>query len=587
MTSFPYNASVALHTTQNIARAMQLYAFRDIAKAPPAPFAPPVDLDKALAALGTTPFETDFEFQQALRAVFLQLHDAHTNVYAPTPYAAFTFLLPLNLFAYANEQGQLTLEVSEVFNNASAWAGLDVASLVGATVVSIDSQKATDFVIDFATNHVGSSKDPQTRFNIALLQRPPLSAYGGAEVPWPGLLTWRPHHFALTPLVAGHTFEIRLANGTTVQQHIEFKALPLRSFASTEEYVASYWASSSSSAGGEAVQKKPSLLLQKKKNAQRMQPLFNNTEDGVGFYLLRNDTLVWYQNNFEPANYAVYYQTVIDGLLYAQQQGVTKLILDFSMNGGGDICLGRSMLQILFPTSPNFGPSDMPATPLAVNLTASAAVGGVNGTEWSPDFYLSAINQASFGNASWLVPGIARVRGNVPGNYSQLIMITSAGFGCGIPPVQFTASLFDAKNIVFLSRGFCGSTCALFADSLHDYQGIRTVVAGGYDATLGQSYRSFPGLQVVESAEVYSLLDALLQNTGDQTCLDCLAPRRLLTTAAFRICIREVYKNVTDTDTPLEYVQQNADEHIQFTRQTALDPEMLWSSVIDRFLDEN
>ena len=32
------------------------------------------------------------------------------------------------------------------------------------------------------------------------------------------------------------------ARRTAVQQRIEFKALPLRSFASTEEYLASYWA---------------------------------------------------------------------------------------------------------------------------------------------------------------------------------------------------------------------------------------------------------------------------------------------------------------------------------------------------------
>ena len=292
------------------------------------------------------------------------------------------------------------------------------------------------------------------------------------------------------------------------------------------------------------------------------------------------------QNTFEPADYNAYFQTVTWALLYAQQHSLRNLILDFSMNGGGDICLGRAMLELLFPNSPNFGPTDLPATPLAVNLSATADAAHVRGTEWSPDFYLSAVGQAPFINNSWLVPGIARVRGGVPGNYSQLVAIapTPATGDCGIPPVLFTQPLFAPQNVVFLSRGFCGSTCALFADSLHDYLGVRTVAVGGTDPAVGMAYRSFPGLQVVDSGYLYGVLDELLQETGRQDCSECLAPRRLLTSAAFRLCIRQIYRSADDTAVPLEYTQQNADSRIQFSRASALDPAALWSDVRQRFL---
>jgi hypothetical protein len=57
----------------------------------------------------------------------------------------------------------------------------------------------------------------------------------------------------------------------------------------------SYWNSP------EKVQEKKS---EKKSSFERQaSPLFNNTGDGLGFYLLDFHTLVWYQNNFEPEDY--------------------------------------------------------------------------------------------------------------------------------------------------------------------------------------------------------------------------------------------------------------------------------------------
>ena len=49
---------------------------------PPNPqfFSPPVDLLKSLYALRSQSFKNDYEFQSAVRWLFIGLHDAHTNV---------------------------------------------------------------------------------------------------------------------------------------------------------------------------------------------------------------------------------------------------------------------------------------------------------------------------------------------------------------------------------------------------------------------------------------------------------------------------------------------------------------------------
>ncbi len=102
----------------------------------------------------------------------------------------------------------------------------------------------------------------------------------------------------------------------------------------------------------------------------------------------------------------------------------------------------------------------------------------------------------AFSDDSWMVPGIERVRGGISGNYSHLIALDTANNDdCGVPPVVFTSPLFDPSNVIFLSRGFCGSTCALFAHMLSDGHGVRTIAVGGYNESAPMTFRSFPGGQ--------------------------------------------------------------------------------------------
>lgn len=162
MFSIPFNQTVAAHTAVNLRKAMQLYAFRDIAKAPPAPFAPPVDLDKELSLLETRAFGSDFEFQQSIRQLFLRLHDAHTNYYAPTPYQ-FTFVLPITVISYA-ASNTTVLEISDVLHRPEAWNNFNVSELIGAKIVGINGGDALTYVKGFALNGVGLAKDPGEMF---------------------------------------------------------------------------------------------------------------------------------------------------------------------------------------------------------------------------------------------------------------------------------------------------------------------------------------------------------------------------------------------------------------------------------------
>ena len=170
---FPFNKTIADHTVTNLLKALELYAFLDVAVDPPAPFEQ-VNMRKELSTIKGMKFDSDFEFQESIRGVFLRLRDAHTNYYSPVP-QQFIFWQPINFFSYTDEQdGTLKLEVTNVTADLIAQHFADKMNLsdfYGAQVLEIDDQDAVQHVIDFATNEIGTSKEIQTRFNIATFQR--------------------------------------------------------------------------------------------------------------------------------------------------------------------------------------------------------------------------------------------------------------------------------------------------------------------------------------------------------------------------------------------------------------------------------
>ena len=182
------------------------------------------------------------------------------------------------------------------------------------------------------------------------------------------------------------------------------------------------------------------------------------------------------------------------------------------------------------------------------------------------------------------MPGVPYVRGGLLRNYSNLVHINDCGFwGYFIEPQKD----FSPEDLLILTHGFCGSTCALVANHAAIYDGVPTAVAGGLSTRKAQQYSSFPGLQVLDAPDFFAQFDEL---GGDTTpglpTPDEVIPRRLPTTASFRYCIREIYppQIVTDSSTaPMEFNFQAATWKLDDTLDTAEDPEYLWYEVLPLF----
>lgn len=136
-------------------------------------------------------------------------------------------------------------------------------------------------------------------------------------------------------------------------------------------------------------------------------------------------------------------------------------------------------------------------------------------SQTSANFYQSQDGNV-YSSPEWMLPGIVHTRGGLSRPYSQLVHIADSEYddgyhgGCGDPPFVLTTPLSPSK-ITILTRGFCGSTCALFTNHLANYEHVKTVVAGGSTPGIPMQYSSFPGLEVLDSPGFYNILDVLLQ----------------------------------------------------------------------------
>lgn len=66
---------------------------------------------------------------------------------------------------------------------------------------------------------------------------------------------------------------------------------------------------------------------------------------------------------------------------------------------------------------------------------------------------------------------------------------------------------WDPENMAILTEGYCGSSCALISNMMHTKYSVPTVVIGGRalaEQNMSMTYSSFPGLQVIDDALIFS-----------------------------------------------------------------------------------
>jgi uncharacterized membrane protein YgcG len=166
------------------------------------------------------------------------------------------------------------------------------------------------------------------------------------------------------------------------------------------------------------------------------------------------------------------------------------------------------------------------------------------------------------------------------------------------------AQPFLPENIVLLQDGFCGSTCAIFAELMREQGKVQTIAVGGRPLNAPmQGVGGSKGSQRLDFDDLYEFAERTIKVAE---ALDGAAVSKHLenNTAVGKIYhATQIYKRTTPpsegshivgavnslnnlrrndtTDTPLEYLYEAADCRLFYTTATYLDPVRFWKMAID------
>ncbi|GAB1317655.1 Peptidase S41 family protein ustP [Madurella fahalii] len=288
----------------------------------------------------------------------------------------------------------------------------------------------------------------------------------------------------------------------------------------------------------------------------------------------------------------------------AHADGKTKLIIDMSGNGGGDVNVGFNIFQILFPrasieTRTRFRRTELIRLmgkifsstqakarykndfPLDLPLAAHLAV--------SPDQLYAFESWEDLYGSTGMVSEIYATF-----NFTYASTEDNPIEGYGPIPKSHTAQIFSADSIVIITDGYCASTCVLLARLLVD-QGVRSIVFGGRPRHApmqllgGVKGGQYWPLRTV-SRYIQEAYDIALHASHDDPILSPAEiaryrdiaplpvkefPLRFDKYGSSGVNIRNAYGE-DDSDTPLQFVYEAADCRLFFTAENVVRPETIW-----------
>lgn len=526
----------------------------------------PVNISYGLDLIKNDKWYSDRAFQDAVALLLDKVHDAHL-AYSPFCYRQFIFWQPIQLNSLIRN-GRLVVNVAYVKDDI--WPEAK-QSWVGCEVTHIDDREALDMITDYAINNNGESKDPNTCYNHILNTK---SYFHGWD---DGADDLGYHRFL--PAQEMHSYTLRCPqNGTKPIQeeydppftvHVPWVAQVPRGFRDAKSYWSTYCQTSYSSS---PFAKRSIDWTNELKEIHEGQALYTPSENSAGsssgspaeFVVLDDKVGVIDIQSFTISNdkRLEFVQNFTAGLKDFEAKGIEKIILDLSQNGGGDACAGEFIINSFFNSTPDY-PSDVKYTPFLERVINKAYEMGT--TKWF-DYRSDKYN-----GSNWYSHTETYKRGKSNVKFSQPITLSCDSWNADLPK-HFVNTRWKASDLLILSDGRCGSTCAIVASRLRLSHKVPAAGLGGIRGNRMQ-FASFPG---GESERLSGfLMDLAVLGLADEPEAPLPFPER----ADMGWTFREVYKptnKVGDENDLLEYTVNNADCRIYFDDDNADDVKTLW-----------
>ncbi|ORX56950.1 hypothetical protein DM01DRAFT_1334507 [Hesseltinella vesiculosa] len=591
--SFPYKNETASQTLDTVLKvARHLYAFNEIAASPPVVqglSVVPVDIAYGLSVIQHDNWKSDREFQEAVALLLDKVHDAHLS-YVPYCYRQFVFWQPIQLNALVRNS-KTVINVAYVKNNI--WPEAK-ESWVGCQVTKIDDMDALDMVANYAVNNNGESKDVNTCFNNIMNTKSYFHGWddGADDLGYHRFLPDQEMHSYTLQCPKNGTKPADEQYDTPFTVQVPWVAQVPANFHDAASYWSNYCQSSH-----EHITKRGHVDLDIEElqrihddqffdlvadnamsatdggavgagNAQGSYVEFKAlNESGVGVVDIRSFSI-------DSEDRQAFIDTFTQGLDNFHANGIKKIILDLSSNGGGDACAGEFIINTLTGPTPDY-PSDIKHTPLMSRVVQKAM--SVNDSKWL-DY--KTVNSTG---TDWFSHTNTYTRGKQQVQFFQPITLSCDRWSGELQIPTNKSYPWTPRDIMILSDGRCGSTCAIVASRLHISHNVTTMGLGGIPGNRMQ-FASFPG------GESYRLSTFLLdlQRLGLQNDTDAPAP--FPQRADMGYTFREVYRptavgeNLGKETQLLEYSVNYADCRLYFDDETADDVEKLWAAAAKVFV---
>jgi hypothetical protein len=308
----------------------------------------------------------------------------------------------------------------------------------------------------------------------------------------------------------------------------------------------------------------------------------------------------------------------------AANAGKKKLIIDLRANGGGRLFLGYDLFKQLFPSKEPYGAArfraneafdivgrifaEKIATISYEDALADYRANGAKGelaTAYRSIFnYKLPLNKNNENFTSWEdYFGPHKIHGDeftsvhrydLNNFFSDDLSMDITGYASRKDRLD-TKQPFEAKNIVMLMDGTCGSTCAIFAEFMKMQGGVQAIAVGGKpeDGPM-QGVAGSKGSQVYTFqqvfSEAYKAFKAVPEHEAELNKTEMgelLYAQRPLYRSAWtpkgiarsRINLRDTIRIGDKTETPLEFVYEASDCRLFYTSEMIRNVTSLWKKV--------
>ncbi|CAG8540611.1 3240_t:CDS:2 [Acaulospora morrowiae] len=533
------------------------YVFLDQAKEPPQPGLDykPLDLLKEFDNLLEKDYKSDFEFMNAIMDILYGLKDAHVN-FNPLCYSGFFFDQEIYLYSVVKSDGTQTIQVYEYASDPS---------IKNCEVTLINGKPAFDVIVEYADTSVSSSRDLGVRFNVALAS---LTATGGMKKGEFGFRTRLPETKSISYdlVCSGKKSRIDIPWKISIQ---DYRLFPL--FNDSKDYFDNLCNNPNKSfpyiTDVENVEKKADSepLVKPLLNVSTMASFYQLDEIGVVVVSSFADD----NHTLEPT-FPEIYNGLINGFNLLAQANVKKIVLDFTYNGGG-IVEWSSFLNslLLYKKDIVTFPGDIKVSDiskLAINTSTSENLGSLFNGHNFVDF----TTQKPFNTSEEFIGNNFYNRGGDRVRFTNKFFdIISNYTDASLNSV--TKLPWNPSDMIILTNGFCGSSCALTSLFLSEIGQISTVSVGGfYNKSL--SFSSFAGGSVLHTDSLINELQSLKLKNDKQFSFYNV---RILRSDDASFTFKEVY-SIEKPDDVLEFQFRPAQYRLYYDDENSRDLTKLW-----------